>query len=528
MIGATEDEDPGVRSTALFQLARGLIEADALRPLIVRRLGDPDPGMRMSAIGKLGDLSPVRESGWSIGALVERVGDEDERVAESAIEGLGRSSREAFLGASRPSGRSLGEWVAEATAGERRGRARAILAMGPFGVEALGPLGRLAIDPDPAIRRLALIVLGQVGPESLPIVLERLGDPDPLVRLEALRASRWLGAGAAAMVARSLDDPDRSLRWMAADSLEALGAEARSVVPELVASLRRPDDDAAFKSAFALASVGAGDPAVIPALIEALGAADSSLHGAAARILSGLGSEAVVAILPLLRRGGRDGWRHAQELIHSAKDAAPGEVAAALREALGDEDRDVRWVAAETLGDPAFRPHGAVELLVSACRDPDPFVRRGAVWTLDAIGEEAAPAAPVLLDLLISDDWVYSSLSLRRDAARALKQIGADPSAALPALPALLALLDSPDPRIRLDAAWSLSVLAPGLAAGIPALIGCLTSAVSSDRRCACHALENLGPGAAEAIPALEGLLDGPDRDAAADALERIGRATTT
>ena len=114
---------------------------------------------------------------------------------------------------------------------------------------------------------------------------------------------------------------------------------------------------------------------------------------------------------------------------------------APLLAALQDEDWRVRWAAAEALGrigEPAVEP------LLAALQDEDEDVRRAAVEALGKIGDPGAVAS--LSAALQDKDW-----RVRQAAAEALGEMG-DPRAAAP----LSAALQDKDWRVRRAAAEAL------------------------------------------------------------------------
>src|SRR5581483_5023738 len=88
------------------------------------------------------------------------------------------------------------------------------------------------------------------------------------------------------------------------------------------------------------------------------------------------GAEAVPVLIDLLRSPGGSDWAAAE----------------------------VRWQAAEILGQigPAATP--AVPALTAALKDSDPHVRTVAATALGQIGKEAASAAPQLIEMLKTED----------------------------------------------------------------------------------------------------------------------------
>jgi HEAT repeat protein len=136
----------------------------------------------------------------------------------------------------------------------------------------------------------------------------------------------------------------------------------------------------------------------------------------------------------------------------SVADVAPVEAVGALRAQLAGGDADARRRAARAL---ANDPAAAAALAARLHHEPDPAVREALFGSLVEIG--GAQPAGLLAPLLRSDD-----AALRGGAVGALKQLGEG------AVPALNALLDDPDPDVRLLAievsrAWPSALALPAL-----------------------------------------------------------------
>lgn len=149
-----------------------------------------------------------------------------------------------------------------------------------------------------------------------------------------------------------------------------------------------------------------------------------------------------------------------------------------LREWLNAPERDRRWWATRTLA--AVGTPEAVEGLIAALKDPDPDVRACAVVGLASLhpAEAVDPLVACLSD---------SSAYVARLAVDALARIGA------PAVPALIATLQSGDTAARIGAARALSVIGPEEA--VPALCAALDDPSALVTYYAEEALDKLGVG---------------------------------
>ena len=141
-----------------------------------------------------------------------------------------------------------------------------------------------------------------------------------------------------------------------------------------------------------------------------------------------------------------------------------------------------------------------------------------AVFCVTCRGEPKAPDPAALVAQLKSSDATVSGA-----ASLELLRLGE------PATPALVELLQDPDPALRALAArtfWGMGARAGG--AAVPPLADALADADASVRVGAAMALGNMGPVAAPAVPALVRALRDPDakvRPWAARALGSIGPA---
>jgi HEAT repeat protein len=220
-------------------------------------------------------------------------------------------------------------------------------------------------------------------------LMEALDDPDPWVRSRAASELRLRGDAVKEAIPRlieALSDPDVQVRWMAAWTLSEMEpAPPLSAMPAFLSLLRNPESAVAHESA--ATALGRMGPAAIPGLIESFGQ-NSSTGSRAARALAMIGAPAIPPLVEVLTHGNDAVRRHAA------------------------------W-AFQKMGAGA-KP--ALEHLLNALGDSDPFVRECMAETLGTIGSAAGIAAPELQRLLEDPQE-----RVREAARTALRQIQAQP-----------------------------------------------------------------------------------------------------
>ncbi len=190
-----------------------------------------------------------------------------------------------------------------------------------------------------------------------------------------------------------LSDDDGSVRSDAADDLGMLGESGAEAIPHLIEALHDVYEPVRLNAAYALGAIG--EPAVSP-LIETLGVEDPIMRRMAAYALAAVGEPAVPAL---------------SEALEHTEDVVRIEAAYAFAQ-IGD--------AAES----------AISALTERTKDHTVEVRRYLPEAFGGLGAMAAPAVPVLCDILASD----GDGQARFEAALALAQIGPAASEAVPVL----------------------------------------------------------------------------------------------
>lgn len=153
-----------------------------------------------------------------------------------------------------------------------------------------------------------------------------------------------------------------------------------------------------------------------------------------------------------------------------------------------------------------------VPALIADLKSDDEETRGKANLALMDAGEKAAPA---LIEMLQGPDPVH-----RARAASTLYGMGGRGRAAVPALAVLLA---DPDKELRIAAAMALENMGPDAAAAVPALTKALKDPEGRVRQRVVIALGNIGPAARSAVPALgDAARWDPVRPAAEEAIRKI------
>jgi HEAT repeat protein len=186
-----------------------------------------------------------------------------------------------------------------------------------------------------------------------------------------------------------------------------------------------------------------------------------------------------------------------------------------------EEAVEVRWRAAELLGDLGSASAAAAPALADALVEGDPHVRSVAAKALGQIGPAAKAAVPKLNTILNSK---LTNSSGRIEALQALARMGAE---ARPVHETLVSLLKDQDEHVRWLAAKVLGKIGPPAAAAMPALIAALKDEDDEVREHAAEALGDIGPSApqaAAAVIALTAVLKDPKANVRRDAVRSLGQ----
>ncbi|MCI0455763.1 MAG: HEAT repeat domain-containing protein [Gemmataceae bacterium] len=378
--------------------------------------------------------------------------------------------------------------------GEPRVRAAAARALGKMNAKAevaVPALSDLLASGDSAQRRAAA--------EGLLNLVASSQNTASRLRDDLVDAGRRV----AKVAARGLRDADPVVRRLCAEILY----QAASVLRKQVAEPSLRDDTGAGledsrketrESLVALQPLVRALQDQAPALARALGDPDPQVRLFAGQALEELGS-ARVKIAQLLESlppgsSSRRLDQPAEDVAQVTAEEAPGDpLLQALRETL-----------------PALR---------RALADPDVRVQLSILEVLEALGPDARPAAPELIQALCHPDRY-----VRWAAARALGKVG--PVEVAAAVAQLSQMLFDKDLDLRVVAATALERFGPAAREAVPALIRALGATDAEMRLAAMRALDGIGTDAQPAIPALAAVLTDPDlrvRRATAEILGKFG-----
>jgi serine/threonine-protein kinase len=173
-------------------------------------------------------------------------------------------------------------------------------------------------------------------------------------------------------------------------------------------------------------------------------------------------------------------WRAAEALGNMGGEARPA--VPAITALLRDRNEVVRWRAAEALGKVGPEAREAVPALVAALSGPPGLLTTEAAKALGRIGPSGRESVPALARALGNTE-VFT----RREAAKALVRMGASGA---PAVDALIAALRDKDKVVRAEAARALGRVGPGARAAVPALTAASRDSDDLVRLAATQALE--------------------------------------
>jgi HEAT repeat protein len=448
LLHALTDADDKVRLAAANTL--GLGGATAAVPTMIEWLTDPDVRVKQAAADVLGYIGGPEATA----ALTRSLGDSDSSVRMRAVKALGligKRGNSAVVISLIPRLEDDKADVRIATIAqlEELGDHRAVI-----------PLVARFGDTAPEARRSAVRAIGRLGdPSAVPALIRLIGDPNEEVRTAAVGSLGLLGAvDAIDALTDQLTVGNDSYRQKVAYALGQIAAVPRSgkagedAMRTLVGNLATPASRNAAREALHVAGKAAvpalvahlqgrihGDPATVVALLTEVGDARATAALAAElergrvatpAVLKALGAtgdpQALVPVLGALSSKDAAIRLAAMEALRPllGSDARAGDV---LLEHLGDDDLEIRVLAAEYLGVLGVGSSAARLTALTAAGNPM-RLRHAAIDALGEIGRARhlpaaspsrgpqAPAAPA--GTPSAGDAVRSS-----DATRALLDV---------------------------------------------------------------------------------------------------------
>ncbi|MEX2458893.1 MAG: HEAT repeat domain-containing protein, partial [Actinomycetota bacterium] len=367
VVAGIEDDDASVRRLSVDLLAGHAGDPASVR-LLEERLGDDDPGVRLSAVRGIG-----RSAAPDLGRLSALCDDPDPAVRAAASRIMAEAGWDADVAAGAlsdpdPSVRATGA---------------AALARAPAAL-AVGPLAEALEDPDPGVRRAAAGALGAFGPAAVPALFECLDDPAREEwALEALRSLPWA-------------DPDPLLPYAPerARGAARFAALARAVggggdderTRLLVAALQ---ERSSRRLRLALRAMGRRRPDAVRPALDNLWSPDPDQRANAIEIVDAAGHPEVARLLMGI-------WESAD---------APGDAPAAFAELLADADPWLRACAVVAIGADEHADRLAAAVRRVAVSDPEVFVREAAARALEG---------PHMMETLATLSLMDRALCLRR------------------------------------------------------------------------------------------------------------------
>lgn len=534
---------PGVRSTAIRNLARAGPAAKGAVPSLVALLGTKEPGDRRAAREALGKIDP----GWRtrpdnarvILPLLPRLPDLPPRESEELLEALGelKASDADVL---------VQVLTAEVRPSEEKKYRNAVFGildrLGPKKMAAALPaLTRMLSDPkahygarlrlvtslkniapdlDPNLVQAAMTTLG-MDEEGIAFLRENypktkeyidglLRNKEPKNRLAGVRAVNAVGApakGHLSLVIACLTDKPEGIRvnkrnvfsrQFIVETLNALDKDwardpsAVKALAALVVNMNADYGQFRRHTLQLLSDLGPAAKPLVPDLAKLLLAQDNSFDNDTLRLLDGIDSD----------------WRKhpvTQEIV-------PELVRRLDKGAYMVADRALRYLGT-----------AAVPELQKALDGASPDYRKRIVAILGTAGGAAKAAVPAVLKEVVNPKLSWEETKRMMASLSSIDPEWASPPKVKEMIPGLLAeVARQPDPAARY------SIIATAIGAGaVPEALKLLGSPKAAERGIGLVALRDIGPKAKDALPAVEKALkdtDARNRQTAVEAVSRIGR----
>lgn len=398
-----------VRIAALCLIARSaLAECDRFGPKMVAGLRNPSAPIRAAAAECVGltinsqtRLEPDQQE--ALGLLAGLLGDADPTVRAAAVRAVGWIS---YCGTPyRDAVARLLHDPAPAVQANAAAAVGSLRADCPANVDMLVQLGRSPVVDVRTAALKSLMALAARDPRSTEAVLRGLIDA-PAVRKEALVAfmtEGFDGTPAVAELDRELDDPSPRVRMEALGALGGVGQPARSATDRIAGRCADPVADVRHAALWTLHRIGAETAVLEPRLKAALADPDPTVRALAQRLWTDPAGrrwqEREPAVLSVLAKGLADSATSVRESTVQSlgKQVHDADAASALAVgALTDPSPEVRWTAAEALGELGVGSPPVVEALLHRLDDPVRGVRQGVCRAFARIHPREPAVVPAL------------------------------------------------------------------------------------------------------------------------------------
>lgn len=392
---ALGDADGVAKAYETYVSHRGDVDKELLRDLATATLGQalasPSARLKVAAIDAAAEIKIEALSA----EVIERLGDEDDRVAASAAIAVLKSHPQA-------------PQIADEMLRSENAEARKIAVDGigkKIGKLAVADLETAGSDHDPRVRRAAIYWLGMIkDTDAVELLTKRLRDPDDSVRAASAHALAQIGIGnLEALGKQALKDHSLAVKLA---GIELIAAAHRE--DEVVALASDPDPMVAVQAAITVKRPDLGARAIE----RAIAAEDWTVRAGAANLL--VQAVGTTAALPIARN------------------------------LTNDKELAVRLAAARVLAHDGD-PETAKRVFAAALETPDHGVQAAA--DLAALGDPSGARAlsSFVRDLKTTPEQRASAASAHRTAHKVT--------------PGLVAALADPNGLVRVEAAAALGML---------------------------------------------------------------------
>ncbi len=250
----------------------------------------------------------------------------------------------------------------------------------------------------------------EAAPMSILDVLalsEDLKSDDPETRAKTAVALGKAGKDARVAMPALLDalrDTDEKVRDLVADALDRAGPPAADDFPALSTALRDDDPDVRTYAVSALGDLGEPSWEEIDRVRELTKDPDPYVRAAAEKTLARMEKDMLESLRNRLKDKNPDTRKEAAERLSDlgvGSDDAADKAATSLMAAMADDNEAVRMAVSKALSDFGAQ---VVPMLSEALRNRNVVVRRMAINSLAAMGDNALDAAPVLAGMVDDPD----------------------------------------------------------------------------------------------------------------------------